>query len=72
MLSAITEKARAAHRSGVGSSVQGLIDLVIFDRFLCRVFSQDGCPFALKGGTSMLARLPNREARPTWTSRRQR
>lgn len=58
VLSAITEKARAAHRSGVGSSVQSLIELAIFDRFLCRVFSQDHCPFALKGGTSMLARLP--------------
>ena len=58
VLSAITEKARAAHRGGVGSSVQSLIELAIFDRFLCRVFSQDDCPFALKGGTSMLARLP--------------
>ncbi|WP_104170641.1 nucleotidyl transferase AbiEii/AbiGii toxin family protein [Cryobacterium sp. M23] len=58
VLSAIREKARAAHRSGVGSSVQSLIELAAFDRFLCRVFSQDGCPFALKGGTSMLARLP--------------
>jgi hypothetical protein len=58
VLSAITEKARAAHRNGVGSSVQSLIELAIFDRFLCRVFSQDDCPFALKGGTSMLARLP--------------
>ncbi|TFD34988.1 hypothetical protein E3T37_16155 [Cryobacterium sp. TMT2-10] len=58
VLSAITEKARAAHRSGVGSSVQSLIELAVFDRFLCRVFSLDDCPFALKGGTSMLARLP--------------
>ncbi|TFD29128.1 nucleotidyl transferase AbiEii/AbiGii toxin family protein [Cryobacterium sp. TMT2-23] len=58
VLSAITEKARAAHRSGVGSSVQSLIELAVFDRFLCRVFSQDDCPFALRGGTSMLARLP--------------
>ena len=58
VLSAITEKARAAYRNGVGSSVQSLIELAVFDRFLCRVFSQDDCPFALKGGTSMLARLP--------------
>ena len=58
VLSAITEKARAAHRTGVGSSVQSLIELAVFDRFLCRVFSLDDCPFALKGGTSMLARLP--------------
>jgi hypothetical protein len=58
VLSAITQKARAAHRNGVGTSVQELIELAVFDRFLCRVFSQPGCPFALKGGTSILARLP--------------
>ncbi|TFD79491.1 hypothetical protein E3T54_05115 [Cryobacterium sp. Sr8] len=58
VLSAIKEKALSAHRSGVGTSVQSLIELAIFDRFLCRVFSARDCPFALKGGTSMLARLP--------------
>lgn len=59
VLSAITQKARAAHRNGIGTSVQELVDLAVFDRFLCRVFSQPGCPFALKGGTSILARLPS-------------
>ncbi|MFC5931830.1 hypothetical protein D6T64_04460 [Cryobacterium melibiosiphilum] len=58
VLSAIKEKAVAAHRSGLGTSVQSLIELAIFDRFLCRVFSAPDCPFALKGGTNMLARLP--------------
>ncbi|TFD91553.1 hypothetical protein E3T61_08805 [Cryobacterium lactosi] len=58
MLAALKEKARSAHRAGLGTSIQSLQDLAIFDRFLCRVFSVDDCPFALKGGTSMLARLP--------------
>lgn len=58
MLSALREKARSAHRTGLGTSTQSLQELAVFDRFLCRVFSVDDCPFALKGGTGMLARLP--------------
>ena len=58
VLSAIKAKAVSAHRGGLGTSVQSLIELAIFDRFLCRVFSDPDCPFALKGGTGMLARLP--------------
>ena len=44
VLSAIKEKAVAAHRSGLGTSVQSLIELAIFDRFLCRMFSAPDCP----------------------------
>ena len=39
-----------------------LIRLAIFDRFLCRVFMMPDCPFVLKGGTAMLARLPGARA----------
>jgi hypothetical protein len=32
------------------------------DRFLCRVFSEDEPRFLLKGGSSMLARIPDARA----------
>lgn len=51
----------AAERSG--RDVDRLIREARFDRFLCRVFIAGGDRFLLKGGTGMLARIP--EARAT-------
>lgn len=38
------------------------IDQAYYDRFLCRVFSEQEGPFLLKGGTRMLAAVPNGRA----------
>ena len=61
---AIWAAIKSAARNGaaaVGLSVSTLTQLLMFDRFLARVF-QDETPFVLKGGTRMLAFLPRARA----------
>ncbi|MEI2717392.1 MAG: nucleotidyl transferase AbiEii/AbiGii toxin family protein [Candidatus Nanopelagicales bacterium] len=57
---AIKDAARAAHGADRSVGVNELIRQAHFDRLLCRVFS-DGSDseWVLKGGTGMLARVPN-------------
>lgn len=60
---AIKSAARAAAGSRPGGAdLNSLIQQVTFDRFLCRVFSEREPAFVLKGGTSMLARIPQARA----------
>lgn len=61
--SAIRDAARSAARADPSLNTSQRIRLAHFDRFLCRVF-RDGAASAwlLKGGTSMLARVPSSRA----------
>lgn len=53
-------KAAAQHAKRQGSlPIDSLIRQVTFDRFLCRIFLPETTSFVLKGGTGMLARIPN-------------
>lgn len=58
------EQAVKAAAKASGRDVNKAIQAFYHDRFLCRVFSADNPSFILKGGQSMLARIPNaRETR---------
>lgn len=58
------EQAVKAAAKASGRDVNKIIQAFYHDRFLCRVFSADNPSFILKGGQSMLARIPNaRETR---------
>lgn len=58
------EQAVKAAAKASGRDVNKVIQAFYHDRFLCRVFSADNPSFILKGGQSMLARIPNaRETR---------
>ncbi len=58
------EQAVKAAAKASGRDVNRAIQAFYHDRFLCRVFSADRPSFILKGGQSMLARIPNaRETR---------
>lgn len=58
------EQAVKAAAKASGRDVNKAIQAFYHDRFLCRVFSADSPGFILKGGQSMLARIPNaRETR---------
>lgn len=60
---AIKDAAQKACRTDPSRIVPDLIRQACFDRFLCRVFSDDvESDWALKGGTGMLARVPNARA----------
>ncbi len=60
---AIKTSAEAAHRADPSVSVSERIRQVHFDRLLCRVFSEgDASTWILKGGTGVLARVPNARA----------
>ena len=53
---AISDAARRA--STPERDTNRLMREAVFDRFLCRVFAEEGETFVLKGGTGMLARIP--------------
>lgn len=56
---------RAAARSDAGKSgvlAADLVQLLLFDRLLARVFAGPDAPFVLKGGTRMLAFIPQARA----------
>lgn len=58
------EQAVKAAAKASGRDVNKAIQAFYHDRFLCRVFSTNSPSFILKGGQSMLARIPNaRETR---------
>jgi hypothetical protein len=58
------EQAVKSAAKASGRDVNKAIQAFYHDRFLCRVFSTDSPNFILKGGQSMLARIPNaRETR---------
>jgi hypothetical protein len=60
---AIKSKARDKVRTDGSLNVNQLITQAYFDRFLCRVFFDgDESDWVLKGGTGMLARVPNTRA----------
>ena len=60
---AIKEAVRAMHAADPAVSVGERIRQSHFDRLLCRVFSQGAhSDWVLKGGTGMLARIPNTRA----------
>ena len=60
---AIKEAVRAMHAADPAVSVDERIRPAHFDRLLCRVFSQGAhSDWVLKGGTGMLARIPNTRA----------
>jgi hypothetical protein len=67
---------KAAQQAGPGvsaASVDAQIRQARFDRFLTRVFVQgEHSEWLLKGGMSMLARVPVRAPPRTWTSQRSR
>ena len=45
-----------------GRSTTDMVSLLLFDRFLARVFAGPDAPFVLKGGTRMLAFIPSARA----------
>lgn len=56
---------RDAARNGSaakGRSTTDMVSLLLFDRFLARVFAGPDAPFVLKGGTRMLAFIPSARA----------
>jgi len=56
----IKEAAKAAHQADPSRQINDLIRQAHYDRFLCRVFSDgEESEWVLKGGSSMLARVPN-------------
>lgn len=60
---AIKEAAKRAHGTDPSVSVGDRIRQAHFDRFLCRIFSEgEDSKWVLKGGTGMLARVPNARA----------
>lgn len=60
---AIKTSAEAANRADPSVSVSERSRQVHFDRLLCRVFSEgDASTWILKGGTGVLARVPNARA----------
>lgn len=61
VFAAIKQVARQQAR-GASSSVDSLIRQATYDRFLCRIFSVGNPTFVLKGGTGMLARIPQTRA----------
>jgi hypothetical protein len=57
---AIKQAAGEAHAADRSVGVNELIRQAHFDRLLCRVFSEGSqSEWVLKGGTGMLARIPN-------------
>jgi len=60
-LMAISSAAKAA-APALGVPVQHLEQLLLFNRLLVRVFQNPGGPFVLKGGTRMLAYIPQARA----------
>ncbi|MBD8729398.1 nucleotidyl transferase AbiEii/AbiGii toxin family protein [Frigoribacterium sp. CFBP 13707] len=58
---AANAQARSDERTS-GVPTQTAMTQLVFDRFLCRVFSDPLAGFALKGGTGMLARIPTGRA----------
>jgi hypothetical protein len=60
---AIKEAAKKAVEAGATTTVDSLIRQAYFDRFLTRVFAEgEGSDWLLKGGVSMLARVPRTRA----------
>jgi hypothetical protein len=60
---AIKEAVKAMHASDPAVSVNERVRQAHFDRLLCRVFSQgEQSEWVLKGGTGMLARIPDTRA----------
>lgn len=60
---AIKSKARERANADPSLNLSQLVTQAYFDRFLCRVFSEDDeSDWVLKGGTGMLARIPNTRA----------
>lgn len=60
---AIKAAAKNAVAAGRKSSVGDLMRQAYYDRFLCRIFTPDAVArFVLKGGTGMLARIPDARA----------
>lgn len=58
--SAIKDAARSAHAADPTRQTGDLVRQAYYDRFLCRVFSEaDAGDWVLKGGTGLLARIPN-------------
>lgn len=58
--SAIKDAAKSAHAADPTRQIGDLIRQAYYDRFLCRVFSDtETSAWVLKGGTGMLARVPN-------------
>ncbi|MFV0429546.1 MAG: nucleotidyl transferase AbiEii/AbiGii toxin family protein [Arachnia sp.] len=58
--SAIKDAAKSAHAADPTRQIGDLIRQAYYDRFLCRVFSDtETSEWVLKGGTGMLARVPN-------------
>jgi hypothetical protein len=61
--SAIKAAARSANQNDPDLNIDSLIRQAAFDRFLCRIFSErEQSEWLLKGGTGMLARVPNSRA----------
>ncbi|MDR0783299.1 MAG: nucleotidyl transferase AbiEii/AbiGii toxin family protein, partial [Propionibacteriaceae bacterium] len=57
---AIKSAAKKANSENPSRQVDDLIRLAYYDRFLCRIFSGgENSEWVLKGGTGMLARIPN-------------
>jgi hypothetical protein len=57
---AIKAAAGTAHKVDPSRKIEDLIRQAHYDRFLCRIFSGgDGSEWVLKGGSGMLARVPN-------------
>lgn len=62
---ALFDSANAQARSEqarTGIAVRTAMTQLVFDRFLCRVFAEPDSGFGLKGGTGMLARIPQGRA----------
>jgi hypothetical protein len=62
MSTAVTLAAQKAAGGRGKVDVKRNVDQAFYDRFLCRIFSEQDGPFLLKGGTRMLAAVPNGRA----------
>ncbi len=62
MSAAVTLAAQKAAGGRGKVDVKRNVDQAFYDRFLCRIFSEKDGPFLLKGGTRMLAAVPNGRA----------
>lgn len=55
---AIKDAAKLEHKRNPERLVDDLIRQAYYDRFLCRIFSKENGDWVLKGGSAMLARIP--------------
>lgn len=62
MSAAVTLAAQKAAGGRGMLDVKRNVDQAFYDRFLCRIFSEQDGPFVLKGGARMLAAVPNGRA----------